>query len=92
MLFPVWANGSSDRAWLDRVASVAVYVHSNRGICSHSQRLLGRAFRTLDQSDIAESPKSADTVEKSVCITEYKFSEPQARRSSNHLRDYIILS
>jgi hypothetical protein len=22
MLFPVWANGSSDRAWLDRVASV----------------------------------------------------------------------
>jgi len=22
MLFPVWANGSSNRAWLDRVASV----------------------------------------------------------------------
>jgi hypothetical protein len=30
-------------------------------------------------------------LQKSVCIAERKFSEPQARRADNHLGDYFIL-
>jgi hypothetical protein len=29
-------------------------------------------------------------LQKSFCVTEYKFSGPHARRANNHLRDYII--
>jgi hypothetical protein len=30
-------------------------------------------------------------LQKSFCIDRYKFSGPYARRSTNHLRDYIVL-
>jgi hypothetical protein len=29
-------------------------------------------------------------LQKSFCVTQYKFSGPYARRSNNHLRGYII--
>ena len=29
-------------------------------------------------------------LQKSFCVTEYKFSGAYARRSNNHLRDYVI--
>jgi hypothetical protein len=31
-----------------------------------------------------------DTVAKSFCVTEQNFFELSARRSNNHVRDYII--
>jgi hypothetical protein len=44
-----------------------------------------------DLSDQADDVRSrGDTLQKSFCIELHKFSGPYARRSNNHLRDYVI--
>jgi len=46
------------------------------------------------EADIAQRSRHVCFVpivlQKSFCFAEYKFSGPYARRSNNHLRDYII--
>jgi hypothetical protein len=52
-------------------------------------------FRVIrDRVERAVSPVMSAVppivLQKSFCVTEYKFSGPYARRSNNDLRDYII--
>src|SRR6266478_6362196 len=61
---------------------------------SQSDRTRGLAMSFADRTDIQKLGPVVRSwqilLQKSFCFTEHRFSGPYARRSNNHLRDYII--